>query len=133
MRMAALALLMIGGMAAAEPPPAALTDAATAQVGTYRCKGTVADDTAAGGTRAVAAKLTVTADLDGQWLVWRLAQQEPGARGKRPMQYLIYRRVDADGTWHAGQHDSTRGRAELPSAPGATRTGTLVAGNDSVA
>lgn len=122
-------VLLFGGVASAEPP-AALVDAAKAQVGTYRCKGTVPDGD---GTRAVTAKLTVTADLDGQWLVWRLVQGKPVGKGKRPMQYVIHRRVDADGTWHAVQVDSTGGRAELTSTDGATWDGTLVAGTVKVA
>lgn|SRR5690349_10568678 len=130
---AGVVVLLLRGVAVAEPPPAALIDAAKAQVGTYRCKGTVADDDAAGGKRAVAATLTVTADLDGQWLVWRLAQRKPVPRGARPMQYVIHRRVDADGTWHAVQVDSTGGRAELTSTDGATWDGTLVAGAVTVA
>jgi hypothetical protein len=132
MRGIVIGILLAGGVAAAEPP-AALVDAAKAQVGTYRCKGTVADDDAAGGKRAVAATLTITADLDGQWLVWRLAQTKPVPRGKRPMQYVIHRRVDADGTWHAVQVDSTGGRAELTAKDGATWDGTLVAGAVTVA
>jgi hypothetical protein len=128
----ALALAGAPAVAAAQPaaPPAALTAAAKAQVGTYRCKGHHLDGD---DRRPVASKLKVTADLDGQWLVWRLTQTRTSVPKRKPLQFLIHRRVAADGTWHAVQVDSTGGRAELTAPDGANWSGTLVAGTVKVA
>lgn len=126
----AVALALPAAAAAQPAAPDALVTAAKAQVGRYTCKGDHIDGDQ---RRPVASKLTITADLDGQWLVWRLAQTKTSTRQRKPLSFLIYRRVDEQGTWHAVQVDSTGGRAELTATDGTTWNGTLTAGAVKVA
>lgn len=110
---AVLGLVLIAAPVAAQPTKEAapeLVTAARAQTGTYRCRGEVTANVDE--KRKVTGTLTITTELDGRWLVWRLV---PGRGPKsKPIRYTIYRSFDASArTWNALQLDSTGGRAEL--------------------